>query len=111
MCGEEREHAPLLNASSRTGTGGHEAELVGARVKASRKEWFIMYGMADLKNCLPKDVVISVRVYKSSRETGQALVKVEYFIEKTLSPMKFSQLNMATGWESMKLQQGRQHHM
>lgn len=54
---------------------GHEAELVGARVKASRKEWFIMYGMADLKNCLPKDIVISVRVYNSSRETGQALVK------------------------------------
>lgn len=82
-------------------------ELVGAMVKATRKEWFFTYGMIHLRNCLPKDVIIYVRVYMISREARQVLVRVEYFTEKPLSLMKFSQLKMARSWDSMKLQQGR----
>lgn len=48
----ESERALLLNASSRTDIGGHQVEFVAARVKASRKEWFFMYAMVDLRNCL-----------------------------------------------------------
>lgn len=55
---------------------------------------------------MPKDVIY-VRVYLTSRETGQVFVRVEYFIEKPPSLRKFSQLKMATHWNSMKLQQGR----
>lgn len=48
-----------------------------------------MYRMVDARNCSPKDVIVYVRVYRIARETGKVLVKVEYFIEKPLNPMKF----------------------
>lgn len=49
-----------------------------------------MYRLIDVRNCSPKDVTVYARVYKIARETGKVLVKVEYFLENPLSPMKFS---------------------
>lgn len=61
----------MLNASSRTGMGGHEMELVGARSKQA-ESLFFTYGIVELREYLLRDVIICERVYRSSRETRQA---------------------------------------
>lgn len=57
----------LLNAPSRSGISEHKVELVGARVKLSKKECFFTYEMVNLRNGL-SDVSISVRAYNISRD-------------------------------------------
>lgn len=59
-----------MNASSRTGMGGHEMELVGAGVQT--ESLFFTYGIVELREYLPGDVIIYGRVYRSSRETQKA---------------------------------------
>lgn len=61
----------MLNASSRTGMGSHEMELVGAGSKQT-ESLFFTYGRVELKEYLPRDVIIYGRVYRSSRETQKA---------------------------------------